>query len=161
MKKLKPIIKIAIILVITIILVVSAIFFFKVNKKVYDVEKMTKVFEKNDLKVSDKRIAIKNDKMNTYIEGQSEKENYAADFFIMDNEKAAKKLYEEYTTFLEKEAGGKKGTVVTNKMGYYKYVLESAGNYVVLIRSKNTVLFINAFKSNRKSVDKILKTLKY
>ena len=64
MKKLKPIIKIAIILVIIIILVVSAIFFFKVNKKVYDVEKMTKVFEKNDLKVSDKRIAIKNDKMN-------------------------------------------------------------------------------------------------
>lgn len=161
MKKLKPIIKIAIILVITIVLVISAIFFFKVNKKVYDEENMTKVFEKNDLKVVDKSIAIKNDKMNTYIEGQNEKENYTANFFIMDNEKAAKKVYEEYITFLEREAGGKKGTVVTNKMGYYKYVLESAGNYVVLIRSKNTILFINSFESSKKSVDKILKSLNY
>ena len=127
MKKLKPIIKIAIILVITIVLVISAIFFFKVNKKVYDEEKMTKVFEKNDLKVVDKSIAIKNDKMNTYIEGQNEKENYTANFFIMDNEKAAKKVYEEYITFLEREAGGKKGTVVTNKMGYYAEKIRKQG----------------------------------
>lgn len=161
MKMIKPIVKIIIILVIVIALIVSAIFFLKVNKKVYTEEAITKVFEKNNLKVVDKNIAIKNDNMNTYIEGYSDKENYTADFFIMDSEKAAKKLYNEYILSLEKEAGGKKGTVTTNKMGYYKYVLKSAGNYVIVIRSKDTVLFINSFESNKKSVDKILKSLKY
>lgn len=161
MKKIKPIIKILIIVVITIALIVSAIFLLKVNKKVYDVETMTNILEKNNLKVVDKNIAIKNDDMNTYIEGQNDKENYTVDFFILDNEKAAKKVYSDYIMFLEKEAGGKKGKVSTNKMGFYKYVLESAGNYVIVIRSDNTVLFINSFESNKKSVDKILKSLKY
>lgn len=161
MKKIKPIVKIVLILVIVIALIVSLIFFLKVNKKVYNEESMTKVFERNHLKVIDKKLAIKNKDINTYIEGYSEKENFTADFFIMDSEKAAKKVYSDYIIFLEKEAGGKKGTVTTNKMGYYKYVLQSAGNYVIVIRSKDTVLFINSFESNKKSVDKILRSLRY
>ena len=161
MKKIKPIIQIIIILVVLAILIVSAVFLLKVNKKVYDKDTITKIFEKNNLTVVDKKIAIKNDDMNTYIEGYSKKDNYAADFFILDTEKAAKKVYNEYITSLEKEAGGKQGKISTNKMGFYKYVLESAGNYVIVIRSKNTVLFINAFESNKKDIDKILKKLKY
>lgn len=161
MKKIKPIIQLLLIIVVLAVLIVSAVFLLKVNKKVYDKDSITKVFEKNNLTVVDKKIAIKNDDMNTYIEGYSKEDNYAADFFILDTEKAAKKVYNEYISSLENETGGKKGTVTTNKMGFYKYVLESAGNYVIVIRSKNTVLFINAFESNKKDVDKILKTLKY
>lgn len=161
MKKIKNIVKILIILVITIALVGSLIFFLKINKKVYDVDSITKTFEKNNLQVSDKKITIKNSNMNSFIEGYNEKEKFTADFFIMDSEKSAKKIYDEYIMSLEKESGGKKGIVATNKMGYYKYVLSSAGNYVIVIRSKNTVLFINSFETSKKSVDKILKSLKY
>lgn len=161
MKKLKPIVKILIVLVLVLVLVLSLMFFIKINKKVYTANNITTIFEKNNLVVNDNMASIDDKNVDAYIEARNDQSTFRIEFYKFDNEKSAKKFYKDNTNSLENETGGIQGKVVTNKMGFYKYTLEASGNYVTLIRSKNTIIFVNTNEKNKDLVDSIIKSLKY
>lgn len=163
MKKLKPVVKIIIIAVIVVlILVLSLVFLLVLNKKVYDTDTVTTLLEKNNYVVTDRTSTYSKDKtIDSYIEAQDKKGTYKIEFYEMSSESAAKKYYNEVKTALEKETNGIKGQTDTNKMGFYKYTLEASGNYVVVIRSKNTIIYVNTNEKNKEVVNEIISKLKY
>ena len=148
--------------VIVLVAILSVVIFYKsIDRKVYTKESFTKVLEKYKYKVEDKSNDYYNDKsVETYLLGTSKDELFRVDFFIMKDEKASKKYYKELKEQLEKETG-MEGTTKTNKIGYSKYIMEASNNYVVVVKSDETIIFINTNNKNKDKVEKLIKKLGY
>lgn len=160
MKKLKPKVKIIIAAVVVVAVVLLIIFLLSINKKVYSPTQITKVFESNNLITTDLE-ALGESEFNSHLEARNKESSFKIEYFQFSNEKQAEKYYEKIIASLEAETGGLKGKVETNKIGFYKYTLEASGNYLVIVRSKNTIIYENTNEKNKELVDKIIKSLKY
>ena len=162
MKKIK-LTKKFIIFVITIIVLILLVIGFKyIHKQTYTVETFTNTLKEDKYIVKDKTLIYKNNKeIKNYIQSKDKTKSYQVDYYSMNSENSAQKYYEKLVNQIEKDTYGLKGKTQTNKMGYSKYLINTDGSYIVIIKSNDTVIYINAKDTYKDSIDQLLKKLGY
>lgn len=132
------------------------------NKKVYSVEEYSKLLKEEKYSVSDKSdIYHDNKNIIKYVESKDSKSKYLIDFYVMDTEKSSIKFYNDTKSKLEKEASGIKGIEKSNSFGYKKFILEASGNYSAIIKSDNTIVYLNANIKNKDEINRFIQMLGY
>ncbi len=162
MKKIK--IKKLYIIIATIVLlaIILGIIYFSTNKKVYSTEEYQKVLEKNEYSVVNQSTAYSNnDNIQEYIQSQNKEHTYQVDFYTMKDSQSATDYFNDVKNKLINESNGKEGKLESNNFGYSKFTIQASNNYCVMIKSDNTIIYVNTNIRNKENVDNLLKDLNY
>ena len=158
----KSAIKIVLLVVLALIVITVILFIKSLYKKVYTVEEYTQLLNNYQYNVVDKTTDYSNDStVKTYLQAKDKEGTYQIDFFIMNNEKSASNYYKNIKKELTREANGLKSNEKSSKTGFEKYTVEANGNYSVIIRSKNTIIYSNAKSTKKEKINTLIRLLQY
>ena len=158
----KSTIKIVLLVVLGLLLITVILFIKTLHKKVYTVEEYTQLLNGYKYKVVDKTTDYSNDStVKTYLQAKDKEGTYQVDFLIMNNEKSAANYYNNVKKELTREANGIKSNEKSSKTGFEKYIIEANGNYSVIIRSKNTIIYSNTKSTNKEKINTLIRILQY
>ena len=155
-------IRIIIVAVLVFMILIAILFIKSLNKKVYTVEEYTKLLKNYNYKVVDKSNDYSHDStVKSYLQAKNKEKTYQVDFFVMNNEKSAEEYYTSVKNELKRESNGIKAIEKNYKTGFDKYTIEANGNYSVIIRSKNTIIYSNTKKDNKEKINTLIRILQY
>lgn len=158
----KSTIKIVLLVVLALIAIIVILFVKSLYKKVYTVEEYTQLLNNYKYKVVDKTTDYStNSTVKTYLQAKDKESTYQVDFFIMNDEKSATNYYKNVKKELTREANGLKSNEKSYKTGFEKYTVEANGNYSVIIRSKNTIIYSNTKSTNKEKINTLIRILQY
>ena len=158
----KSTLKIIIVAVLVLIALVAILFIKSLNKKVYTEEEYTKILKNYNYKVVDKSNDYSHDStVKSYLQAKNKEKTYQVDFFIMDSKESAKEYYTNVKNELKRESNGIKAIEVNYQTGFDKYIIEANGNYSVIIRSKNTIIYSNTKSTNKEKINTLIRILQY
>ncbi len=91
----------------------------------------------------------------------AKKEGYEIQFYELENDSYAKKLYNANKQQMESE---KNGTYIDSNVeliNFNKYTLDTQGTYTVVSRIDDTIIYLNVNNEYKEEVNAILKKLGY
>ena len=121
--------------------------------------KVIGIYNNNLVTIDNEYIPISNIK-DIYI-AANPKDNYQIEFYVLESVDTAKTFFSENKTRFSKEVGKNKIETKSKKGNSEKYTVTSLGQYRLVSRIENTVIYLDTRESNKKKVDEILKELGY
>lgn len=117
----------------------------------------SKLFVVNNAKNNiDEKSSIKD----IYVAANT-KERYQIEFYVLNSVDSAKEFFSNNKTRFGKQVGKNKVETKSKKGNFEKYTVTSLGQYRLVSRIDNTVIYLDIGESNKKKVDEILKELGY
>ena len=132
------------------------------NKKAITIDEYKDIMSTNSFVLNDakNRISVNSNIKDIYI-AANPKDNYQIEFYVLENVDTAKTFFSENKTRFSKEVGKNKIETKSKKGNSEKYTVTSLGQYRLVSRIENTVIYLDTRESNKKKVDEILKELGY
>ena len=132
------------------------------NKKAITIDEYKDIMSTNSFVLNDakNRISVNSNIKDIYI-AANPKDNYQIEFYVLESVDTAKTFFSENKTRFSKEVGKNKIETKSKKGNSEKYTVTSLGQYRLVSRIENTVIYLDTRESNKKKVDEILKELGY
>lgn len=132
------------------------------NKKAITIDEYKDIMSTNSFVLNNakNRISVNSNIKDIYI-AANPKDNYQIEFYVLESVDTAKTFFSENKTRFSKEVGKNKIETKSKKGNSEKYTVTSLGQYRLVSRIENTVIYLDTRESNKKKVDEILKELGY
>ena len=132
------------------------------NKKAITIDDYKDIMSTNSFVLNNakNRISVNSNIKDIYI-AANPKDNYQIEFYVLESVDTAKTFFSENKTRFSKEVGKNKIETKSKKGNSEKYTVTSLGQYRLVSRIENTVIYLDTRESNKKKVDEILKELGY
>ena len=132
------------------------------NKKAITIDEYKDIMSTNSFVLNNakNRISVNSNIKDIYI-AANPKDNYQIEFYVLESVDTAKTFFSENKTRFSKEVGKNKIETKFKKGNSEKYTVTSLGQYRLVSRIENTVIYLDTRESNKKKVDEILKELGY
>lgn len=132
------------------------------NKKAITIDEYKDIMSTNSFVLNDakNRLSVNSNIKDIYI-AANPKDNYQIEFYVLESVDTAKTFFSENKTRFSKEVGKNKIETKSKKGNSEKYTVTSLGQYRLVSRIENTVIYLDTRESNKKKVDEILKELGY
>ena len=132
------------------------------NKKAITIDEYKDIMSTNSFVLNNakNRISVNSNIKDIYI-AANPKDNYQIEFYVLESVDTAKIFFSENKTRFSKEVGKNKIETKSKKGNSEKYTVTSLGQYRLVSRIENTVIYLDTRESNKKKVDEILKELGY
>ena len=132
------------------------------NKKAITIDEYKDIMSTNFFVLNNakNRVSVNSNIKDVYI-AANPKDNYQIEFYVLESVDTAKTFFSENKTRFSKEVGKNKIETKSKKGNSEKYTVTSLGQYRLVSRIENTVIYLDTRESNKKKVDEILKELGY
>ena len=149
--------------ILTVIVLVGCLFLLTGcgTKKKIDVERFTKVAKDKGYEIVD---VSEQYKAYPFIKSgtvSSSDKNWQVEFYVLEDEVAAKNMFNTNKSKFDKEKNGSKTYSEVNMKNYNTYTLKANGQYMYLSRVENTLIYCNVKSEYEKDAKELIKALGY